>query len=154
MNEQQWQYIWAQISKFADVLSVLGAVTSTYAAWQIRAIVKRFRFRAEVPKLIDSVEDSTKKLSQLLGKFDRSQHEILAVLAQLKAQTKSLEKQLVMVKEFDEADRRDIEQLRETISNALISQPLEERNTREIWTGLISINERIKNLVNLLQWEQ
>ncbi|MCU0424811.1 MAG: hypothetical protein MUF71_04210 [Candidatus Kapabacteria bacterium] len=158
MNEQQWQYLlqsfWQQLSKFADAISVIGAAASMYAAWQIRTIVKRFRFRAEVPKLVVSVEDSTDRLSQLLGKFDRSKNEILAILAQCDAHTKTLAQQLVSLKEFDQADQRDIERIREMIKEATASSNLEESNVREIWTKLIFINERVKNLINLLQWER
>ncbi len=154
MNEQQWQYFWQQLSKFADTLSVFGALASIYAAWQIGVIIKRFRFRAEVPKLTNNIEKDTDNLPKLLGKFAKSQDEILVALAQCEANLKTLSKQLLSVKEFDKRDRTALENLIQIIQTVRRGQTLDENKVREIWTELIAINQIIKNLVNLLQWER
>lgn len=153
MNEQQWQYLWQQLSKFADAISIIGAGASVYAAWQIGTIVKRFRFRAEVPKLTASIDKDKDKLPKLFGKFTESQNEIILILAQCEANLNTLSKQLSSVREFDKHDMKALKNLIQTIQEVKRSPSLDEHKVREIWADMNATNQIVKNLINLLQWE-
>lgn len=74
-----------ELSFWADLLSIIGAVVSVFTLYQVRNLKRRFAFNADVPRLLERLDHMTRVLLDALPDFPAGHSKVKAELQGLLA---------------------------------------------------------------------
>ncbi|SFG92590.1 hypothetical protein SAMN05518865_12346 [Duganella sp. CF458] len=84
-----WLQHGEKLKLVAEVFKIVGAGASFFAVWKLKAIEKRYLFRATIPGLMEKIDGSLVVLNAWLGEPEAYQTQLTEALNHLWADTKS-----------------------------------------------------------------